>query len=446
MTASNHIHRVLALVGACAVVVAGCGGDDGAASTDTGTPPSTTIVSTSTPGSSTTGGPSTSTATEAPSTAPTDTPAVAAGEPLVIGMYVPADVANYSTPEMIPAAEAAVEYINNELGGIAGRPIELHTCSTSGTPDSVAACANELLQTAPVLIVGGPDAAASTAAGIFKEAGIPVVGGGALNPTELTSDIRFVFQGFAAATVPAMTHFAATELGAQRLALLAPESPGTPQVVDLFMKPLATSLGLPTPELVQVPLTSPDPSTQLFAALDGNPDAVLILGLPCQPILSAYKSLGAEVPIILPESCAEPDVLADNADTAEGAYFVGLAHRPDVDPDNPDVVTFTDKVELYGDDVPVTDSSLETFSSFMNIHTALDSLAPDSLSPQVVIDTLRSQGPQHNFLKDTYDCGAPPTPLLPGVCDASGRLLHYADGTLSAVTGFVGPDTLWPST
>lgn len=385
--------------------------------------------------------------TSSPDTTLPESAVAADGAPIVVGMYVPANVANFSTPEMIPMGEAAVEYINSELGGIAGRPIELVTCSTSGTPDSVAACANELLQASPVLVVGGPDAAASAGVTIFESAGVPIVGGGALTPIELTSQNRFVFQGFAAATVPGMAYLLHDELDVEQFTVLAPESPGTPLVVDLFLKPLTDALGLPTPVLVQVPLSTPDLTTHMFAAVDGRPDALMVLGLPCQPIMSAYASLGTDIPMILPENCSDPDLLGENAAVAEGVYFLGLSNRPDLDTDNADVRELLAALERHADGrVATTDSSLETFSSFMNIHAALDQVPdPLAISPTLVTETLRTQGPKPNFLKDSYDCAAPPTPILPGVCDASARLLRFEGGELTVVTDFVGTRVLWPA-
>ena len=49
----------------------------------------------------------------------------ATGEPIVVGIYTPADNPSFTAPELIDGAEAAVEYVNNQFGGIGGRPIQL---------------------------------------------------------------------------------------------------------------------------------------------------------------------------------------------------------------------------------------------------------------------------------------------------------------------------------
>ena len=52
----------------------------------------------------------------------------ATGEPILIGIQNPEGDPNGSFPEYSAAALAAAEYINTELGGLGGRPIELELC------------------------------------------------------------------------------------------------------------------------------------------------------------------------------------------------------------------------------------------------------------------------------------------------------------------------------
>ncbi len=87
-----------------------------------------------------------------------DAPLAAEGEPIVIGFQNPEGDPNGSFPEYSLAAQAAVDYINAELGGfgadvqngVPGRPIELVTCKMAISPDDSQRCANELLAADPV--------------------------------------------------------------------------------------------------------------------------------------------------------------------------------------------------------------------------------------------------------------------------------------------------------
>jgi branched-chain amino acid transport system substrate-binding protein len=58
-------------------------------------------------------------------------------EPVVVG-YVNQEGGVPAFPEATAATEAAVEYINAELGGIGGHPLELKHCSVQAEEDDAA--------------------------------------------------------------------------------------------------------------------------------------------------------------------------------------------------------------------------------------------------------------------------------------------------------------------
>src|ERR1043166_6957954 len=57
----------------------------------------------------------------------------ASGDPIVIGIYTPADNETFTAPEFIDGAEAAAKYVNNELDGLGGRPLKVVSCTTEYT-------------------------------------------------------------------------------------------------------------------------------------------------------------------------------------------------------------------------------------------------------------------------------------------------------------------------
>ena len=165
-------------------------------------------------GSATTGG----AATTAAGAATTAAGVKATGEPIVIGIYTPADNPSFTAPELIDGAEAATDYVNNQLGGIGGRPIQLESCTTDYTAPRLTACANELFQKQPLIIIPGPDVGALTVQATFDATGIPLIGGASFTPPEYTSPSRALFNGWSASLFPAMVHFASTQLHATNMA------------------------------------------------------------------------------------------------------------------------------------------------------------------------------------------------------------------------------------
>ena len=56
------------------------------------------------------------------------------GAPVVVGFVNQENAAVGSFPEVRADAEAAVRYVNAELGGVGGHPLRLESCVTDGTP------------------------------------------------------------------------------------------------------------------------------------------------------------------------------------------------------------------------------------------------------------------------------------------------------------------------
>ena len=116
MSSHKKHSKVLALLFGAALVVAACGGDDDAVTTEAPT-------------------------SEAPtSEAPTSEEPT--GEPFKIGVQNLEGDPNGSFPEFSIAIQAAADYVNAELGGLGGRPIEIVLCKSIVSPDDSQRCAN----------------------------------------------------------------------------------------------------------------------------------------------------------------------------------------------------------------------------------------------------------------------------------------------------------------
>ncbi len=370
---------------------------------------------------------------------------VASGEPVLIGITAPTNNPLFDAAEMIQAASAAADYINAELDGIAGRPIELVTCETVNTPESVLGCAAEILAAEPLLVIPGPDFASPAALETYTTAGIPLIGGAAFAPNEFVAENRILFQGWSASLFPAMTHFAAGELGAENIVAVSFDDPQNQIILAAFMEPVMASRGLPSLEFVGTPASAPDFAAPLAVAVNADADAILAFGLPCEPIMQAYAGLGSDIPIVLPDNCTDPDVLAAVGDAAEGVYFVIQYDSPTLSPDDPETMLYTDVLAQYGEgDIRESSIGLSGFASVMNIHDVLDDSDIASLEAADVLAAFRSLEAGPNFLIDgDFNCATPPLEQFPSLCEVSALLAQYVDGELVPVTGWVGGAELW---
>lgn len=367
----------------------------------------------------------------------------AKGEPIVIGIYTPADNTTFTAPELIDGADAAVEYVNNDLGGIGGRPIKLETCKSDYTAPGLTACANKLFQKDPLIIIPGPDAAAFTVQSTFDATGIPLVGGASFTPPEYGSPTRVLFNGFSASLFPAMVKFAVSELKAEKIATLSVDDPTNPIIKSVFVDPIAKANGLPKPTYVASPPGSADLTSTFAAALEDDPSALLPFGVPCLPAFQAYQSLGTDVPMVMPDNCADKETLAKAGASADGVYFVELYNGVEVAPDDPDVKLYTEKMAQYGEGVVDTDFTRAAFGTIMNIHELLDEEDPDSLTHESVLAAFKDTADQPNFLGTPYGCKAPPVASYPAVCAGSAFLVRQVDGNLERQTEFVTIEDLY---
>ena len=107
-------------------------------------------------------------------------PLKAEGEPILVGLQNSQGDPAGTFPEFTGGMEAAVEFINEELGGLgadwtdgpAGRPIQLETCFMAINPADAVRCANELAGKKPVFVLQGLNFFTQTVYPIFQAAGV----------------------------------------------------------------------------------------------------------------------------------------------------------------------------------------------------------------------------------------------------------------------------------
>jgi len=371
--------------------------------------------------------------------------AQAKGDPFVIGVYTPADNATFTAPEMIPAAEAAARYVNKKRDGIGGSPIEIVSCTTEYTPDSLTQCANELFQQEPDIIMPGPDASAFTAFGVFVDAGFPLIGGSSFTPPEYSSDIRVLFNGFAASLFPGLVYFAANELGAKNKVVAISFDDGVnPALVNIFMDPVAEAFGLEPVQFIPTQPGTADFAAPLAAALSAEPDAILAFGVPCAPLVQAYASLGTDIPLVQPSNCNDDANLEASGAAAEGTYYVNEFLAPSMSPKNADVKLFQKILKKYGKGtIPITDFSSAGVASILNIEAALDDTDLATATPESLLAIFKEAVGQKNFLADPYTCNPAPVAQWQAICSGSVFLNQLKDGKLRRLTPFVPIEDLY---
>jgi branched-chain amino acid transport system substrate-binding protein len=335
--------RVLLVASLCAAVAA-CG-DDGS-SADKGT-------TTTDPGSSQGG-------------------KTATGEPLRIG--------HLNLQEFVPearlGAQVAVDYINSELNGVNGRPIEYVTCDSDPSPEKTIDCANQLVESGVDLVQVGIDLNLDAAMPIFEAAGIPVTGHVALSPQVRRSEHAVFFGAsfFSGAAAP-LQHLA--DEGLDSVTYLLAEQPTSHELVDRGVKPAADTLDLDY-RTVFYDSANPDWSVLVATAMADHPDAI---GSPvatepeCIGFIGALRSAGYDGEIIAGQCTQFIEALGPAA--AAGVLTISDRWRPDDIESAPkakqaDIQTYIDAMKADGKGDQVNGFSFFYFATTVDMARALD--------------------------------------------------------------------------
>ena len=401
--------RFVATLAAGALVLSACGGgNDTASDTTTGDGATTTA-----------GGPTTT------------TQPAATGDPVNVGLINMEDTPAGSFPELRIGAEAAVGYINNQLGGIDGHPIELETCKTGGTPEDTQACANQLVEANVPVVIAGQDFQMSVAYPIFQQAGIPVVGITPTTPADFTAQGAYYFSGGSFTNLFGLVQFIGDYLEVKKVAVLFQDDAAGQAAVPL-VTPGLDKLGIEYTTLGEK-VDAPDYTPMVAAVQAENVDAILVLFAAhgCTGIMKARASLMPDVPIITTGACYNDEVTSGAGDAADNTYF-SLGPNPEDPTSSPDMPAYLAAMAEYAPDADIAGLGGAGFSDVMTLWEVLAGVGYDSLTTTGIADALKSTKDGHLFLGQPWTCGQ--VAALPAVCETHIRVYRYEGGKLEDAT------------
>lgn len=347
---------------------------------------------------------------------------------IVVGMVNQEDAVTGSFPEIRQAAQAAVAYVNTDLHGVDGRPIRLDVCTTTGTPESSAACANQLVAKHPVAVLGGVDLGAAASIPVFEKAAIPYVGGMPALGDELSSPAAWMVAGGAVGDLLGQAEYALGTLKVKKVGALYVDLPGVLDTVLQAAQVVLKAKGVTDVKLVSASADTPDFAPSVKAVTADNPDVVFVLfpAQSCARIMSAAKALAVKAKLFFPSACAAQAVVDAAGPAAENAYFAS-AYLPFGDP-SPDVATWKAKV---GGSKP----SVLSQAGFSVVMDLADLLKGGTDTPAALTAKLAATTNQPGFMAHGYTCDRKHVSLLPAVCNSAVRLLQYRAGTFNDLTG-----------
>lgn len=347
----------------------------------------------------------------------------AEGEPVKIGVVVTEGPVLSLKGERI-GAEMAAEYANAELGGIAGRPIEVVRCAPVGTPESTRACANEMID-AGVSAVFSQDGNRAEIVTPVTDAGIPYFGSLLSDPAEFASNLAFGMTSGVIGTYPAQADYAA-EQGWSDFTMFITEVPSLRSVIDTFTTPAFKEAGVNL-HVIGIPADNADFTPFAAEGFADDPGGYSVVGVPafCAGMLQAIEAGGHEAQHIVGGPCVSEelfDALGD--DVLDGALVMSSFYNSEKTDEGK---LFARVLDTYGpDDADPADRSIGNgyapMLTFIRMVNAGGITAADT-SPEAIVTAMRAakdvplalgQGTDGEVA--TATCDGTAVANLPGLC------------------------------
>jgi branched-chain amino acid transport system substrate-binding protein len=359
-----------------------------------------------------------------------DAPTRADGEPITIGMINQENTPAGSFPELSQAVQAGIAFVNEEMGGIDGRPLQLDVCNTKFSAEGSTACGQQFVQAGVPVVLGGIDVFGN---GIdtLDENGVPFVGGIPVSSQSERNKNSFQWSGGIPGATVAFADYAAKVEHAKSAAIIygefGPISDGASAG-----KATLERLGVDRVQMVPHPILSTDLSSPVQVAAASNPDVIFMLEADsgCKGAYDAVHNAGVTATVFYVGACAAPAIVAQaGPEKTEGAIY---NVEGTVDPDHPDVdaALYMKVVDEYGGGLDPIGAGTVSFRSFMNLYSLLRGLGKDDISPSSVTRGLSSQVNTPSFMGHPYTCDGKQFPGLPALCSPQQILVEMRNGQL----------------
>lgn len=350
-------------------------------------------------------------------------------------------------PELHTSTDAAVKFMNAELGGVGGRPVELVPCVLSNpmSPDEAQGCGRKLVAEQVVAVLGGIGLSQGPLLQVLADNDVPYVGGLPVNEAEMSSTDSFQFSGGGPGAFVAFADQAVRKDGADRIAVLYADYPSIRQAAVDYGAALARSLGATQVTEIPFPMGSQDYSAVVQKAVESDPQAIFVgaADMACTPILQALADLKSTAQVYMVGSCADRKFL-DKVGLAKvaGTRFnvenrIDLAKVPEAD-----FPIYLEAMKVYGKGTNALGAATVSFRDAMNLWAVMESVAPDVTGTRVT-EALRAATDEPSFAGHPYTCDGRQIPAMPALCapqqviaqiDEDGSFSEASDGWIDVPT------------
>ena len=349
-------------------------------------------------------------------------PNEATGEPVKVGIITEGGSEAIGSQSALTeqGAEIAAQYVNEYMGGIAGRPIELVFCGNQATPAGAQECGNQMVEDGVVAVTIPFTGFGEATAPVLTGAGISYVTLSGNSAAELTAPGAFALTGGYPGSLGAFAQHASDE-GFEKFAMIVIDVPSATQAAEQLGGLVFGKAGVEFEVITAAPGT-PDITPQVQAAVDAGADAIGVTGdvTFCTSFLQAYQTLGLDIPKYVIAPCVDPTVIESLGDVLAGSFLATVSSG-----EGADVELYGAMVETYGDgdidpDPTVSAGVAAGTSAVMNFARAMEGLTGD-VTKETVLAQMKAAADVPLWLADgqTFTCDGSAISIMPNVCSAT---------------------------
>lgn len=406
---------VLGIVAVLSLLAAACGDDD-----DNGDGS----------GSSADGGGGTATAEPADDDAgSSDDQADASMEPVKIG-FDSQEEELFSIIEARLAAEATVAYINAELGGVDGHPIELVVCTSGDGPEGAVACAQEFVNDDDITVMLTSSFSSNEASEVTVPAGLPMLALANL-PDDWQRATEWVMDPGFLGILQGPVDYAADVLDVGSMAIICLDDPFFLEACDAASG-FAAAAGMEVFDVTPAGFEQADFTGVVTASNAADADSILaaVDGTQCAPLADSLVALSVEATVLTVDTCALQESVTGGA--LDGWLVFGSSALP-VDPllASAEVLEGQRIISDYGSsDAEVFGLAGWAVANVLATHDALERVGFDNLSRESVNTALGETQLELGWYSD-ISCPGPAS--FPGACVSSVLVLEVVGETMEFV-------------
>jgi branched-chain amino acid transport system substrate-binding protein len=365
--------------------------------------------------------------------------------PVVIG-YVNQQGGVPAFPEATEGLDAAVKYVNRELGGIQGHPIEIEQCFVIANEDGQK-CGTRLANDDDVqLVITGAMTVGNQALYSVVAPKKPVMVANPVVTADFLTAGTYAYTPGGPGVVQGMAVFVGEHLkNIEKVSVIYGDSEAEVFGAESLLVPKLAEFGITDVTLQKISdaPTAPDVQNALNAADADSADVVipLVTVQGCIATYDALKSLGIKTPIVTTGLCFGTPMtkhLEDLGSTdvvPDGWYFGDYGYSYFVPEDESGMTTYLDKIHQYGPpDVEYTGFAGPTFANLMTATKFYNQLGPDA-STDALLSTIKAfKGPMM-IVAGPMDCGF--SSLFVSLCGTQMGIMRYQDGKWEAIASGV---------